>query len=226
MTRILTGASAAALSLLLASAATDALAQARGRAAPAPARAPATTAAAPAAAPAGPPITHGPPLTGVCVLSRQGAVGSSSAGKAANTRLEQLAAQVRAEVAPQETTLQNDAKAFQTAQAGLSADARQKQGQALQQRAGALQQLERTRGAQLDVTRTRALQQISARMGPIAQTVYQSHNCSILLNGDDAVFATNPAMDLTSAVVAQLNAQLPTLTFDLAPPTAVPQGGQ
>ena len=218
MTRILAGASVAALSLLLASgAATDALAQARGRAAPA---------AASAGSAATPPITHGPPLTGVCVLSRQGAVASSSAGKAASTRLEQLAAQVRAEVAPQEATLQTDAKAFQASAATLSADARQKQGQALQQRAGTLQQLERTRGAQLDVTRSRALQQISTRMGPIAQTVYQSHNCSILLNGDDAVFAANPAMDLTSSVVAQLNAQLPTLTFDLAPPTAVPQGAQ
>lgn len=222
MTRTLTGASAVALSLLLASgAATGVLAQGKGRAAAKPA------AAAPAAAaPAGPAITHGPPLTGVCVLSRQGAVASSAAGKAASTRLEQLAAQVRAEVAPQETTLQNDAKAFQTAAPGLSADARQKQGQALQTRAQTLQQLERTRGAQLDVTRNKALQQISIRMGPIAQTVYQSRNCSILLNGDDSVFAVNPAMDLTSAVVAQLNAQLPTLSFDLSPPSAVPQGQQ
>ena len=223
MTRTLPGASTAALSLLLVSgAATGALAQAKGRAAARPTSAASTT----AAEPAGPPITHGPPLTGVCVLSRQGAVASSSAGKSASTRLEQLAAQVRAEVAPQETTLQNDAKAYQAAAASLSADARQKQGQALQQRAGTLQQLERTRSAQLDVTRSRALQQISVRMGPIAQTIYQSRNCAILLNGDDAVFATNPAMDLTSSVVAQLNAQLPTLTFDLAPPTAIPQSGQ
>ncbi|MBE7217826.1 MAG: OmpH family outer membrane protein [Caulobacteraceae bacterium] len=206
MTRTLYGASAAALALVAAS---GAMAQARRAAAPA---------AAPAAA--APAITHGPPLTGICVFSRQGAIGISTAGKAAATRLEQLTAQVRAELQPRETALQSDITAFQKSSASLTADARQKQGAALQQRAQELQTLGRTREAQLEVTRNRALGQIAQRLGPIAQSVYQSRNCSLLLNGDDAVFASNPQMDITAAVVQQLNAQLPTLSFDLSPPQA------
>ena len=71
---------------------------------------------------------------------------------------------------------------------------------------------------QLDATRNKALTQIGQRLGPIVQSVYQSRNCSILLG--DGVLASNPAMDITSAVVQQLNAQLPTLSFDLSPPQA------
>ena len=208
MTRKLLGASVALLSL--AAIATSADAQARRRAAT-PA---AAATAAPAAAPAGPPITHGPPLTGVCVFSRQGAVGASSAGKAAAARLEQLAQVVRAELDPQRTSLETDAKAFESQRASLSADARQKQEVALSQRAQTFQQLSDTRRQELQLTQQKAIGRINEQVGPIAQAVYQSHNCSILLNGDDAVFAANPAMDLTGQVVQQLNTKLPTLTFD------------
>lgn len=210
MNRKLLGASVAVLSLAAMATSADAQARRRGAAAPA---AP-STAAAPAAAPAGPPITHGPPLAGVCVFSRQGAVGASSAGKAAAARLEQLAQVVRAELDPQRTSLETDAKAFEGQRASLSADARQKQEAALTQRAQAFQQLGETRRQELQLTQQKAIGRINEQVGPIAQAVYQSHNCSILLNGDDAVFAANPAMDLTGQVVQQLNTKLPTLTFD------------
>ncbi len=205
MTRKLLGASVALLSL--AALTGPAGAQAR-RAAATPA------AAAPAAAPAGPPITHGPPLAGVCVFSRQGAVGASSAGRAAAARLEQLTQVVRAELDPQRTSLEADAKTFEAQRSTLGVEARQKQEAALTQRAQTFQQLGETRRQELQLTQQKAIARINEQVGPIAQAVYQSHNCSILLNGDDAVFASNPAMDLTGQVVQQLNTKLPTLTFD------------
>ena len=209
MTRTQLGASAAILALL---AAGSADAQAR-RAAARPATAPA------AAAPAAAAISHGPPITGICVFSRQGAIGASAAGKAASARLDQLTQVVKAEVQPKETALQNDARTFSTQRASLAAEARTKQEQALTTRAEELRTLSQTRGQQLEATRAKALEQIAAKLGPIAQAVYQSHNCSLLLNGDDAVFASNPAMDITPQVVQQLNAQLPTLSFDLERPS-------
>jgi Skp family chaperone for outer membrane proteins len=216
MTRPVLGASVAILATAVA--AGGAHAQARGRAAT-PARAAAAPAAA-AAAPAGPPVTHGPPLAGVCVFSRQAAIGGSSAGKAAAARMEQLAQVVRAEIQPRETALQNDAKTFQTQRATLSADARSKQEQALGQRAEELQTLGATRRRQLELTQAKAVGNITNKLAPITQTVYQSKNCSILFNSDDAVFVANPAMDLTPQVIQQLNTQLPTLTFDLEPAPA------
>lgn len=216
MNRILTGASVAVLSFALAG---GAFAQARRVA---PAR-PAATAPA-AAAPAAPNVTHGPPITGVCIFSQQSAVGVSAAGRAANTRLQQLAAQVKAELQPRETSLQTDIRTFQTQRATLSADARTKQEQALSARAQELQTLERTRTQQLEQTRAKAIGQISDRLTPIVQQVYQGRGCSMLLNGDSAVFVANPAMDVTPQVVQQLNTQLPTLSFDLSPPA--PAGAQ
>ena len=46
------------------------------------------------------------------------------------------------------------------------------------------------------------------------RAVVQAKTCSILFNADSALYAANPAMDISDAVVTQLNAKLPTITFD------------
>ena len=43
-----------------------------------------------AAAPAAPPVSHGPVLAGVCILSLDGAIGGSTVGKYVQTRLGQI----------------------------------------------------------------------------------------------------------------------------------------
>ena len=51
------------------------------------------------AAPVAPAITHGPAITGLCTLSIEGAIGGSTVGKYVQTRVQQIATQVRQSMA-------------------------------------------------------------------------------------------------------------------------------
>ena len=211
MQRFTTSAAAAALILAMA-----------GSAFAAPAKKPvassgpvSTQATAPRAAPAAalPPINHGPPIANVCIYADERAVGSSLVGKAASARMQQLRAQVTAELQAENTSLQTDASALNAKKATLPADQLQSQGQALQARADALNAKAGQRQRELEATGAEALGQIHQRIDNILRTVYQQRGCSLLLNGD-SVYLANPAMDVTSLVTAQLDAAMPSITFD------------
>jgi Skp family chaperone for outer membrane proteins len=206
MQRFTTSAAAAALILAMA-----------GSAFAAPAKKPvaasgpvSTQATAPRAAPAAalPPINHGPPIANVCIYADERAVGSSLVGKAASARMQQLRAQVTAELQAENTSLQTDASALNAKKATLPS-----QGQALQARADALNAKAGQRQRELEATGAEALGQIHQRIDNILRAVYQQRGCSLLLNGD-SVYLANPAMDVTSLVTAQLDAAMPTITFD------------
>ena len=190
-------------------------------AAPVHAQARKTTAAPAAARPAAgapalstaTPINWGPAISGVCIFSFDRALGVSAAGKAASTRLQQLTAQVQAELGPEQTALQTDAKAFDSQRTTLPADQVQSRGTALQQRVNAFEQKTQQRQQELRATGGKAQQRIAAEIEPLVRSVAQARTCSLLLNGD-GVLGANTAMDITDAVVTQLNAKLPTLTFD------------
>ena len=196
----MTGAGALALVL----AASGVMAQSRA-AAPAPA-------ARPASAPA-PTIAQGPPIPGVCTISVNQAITESTVGQFVRTRLQQLGQQVSAELSPEDTSISNDAKAYQAKQATLDATSRQTQGQALQQRANAFQQKYELRQREMQATQEKALNRIAQELDPIAQQLYQQRRCSILINRN-AVLIGNPDMDLTSAAVTQLNGKIQQFAFD------------
>ena len=101
----------------------SALALALAGAAPAFAQQPAAAAPAPAAAAAAPAVTHGPPVPGLCIVSVENAIGASTVGKYVQTRLQQLVAQVNAELNAEKTALDNDAKALDGQRATLAQDA-------------------------------------------------------------------------------------------------------
>ncbi len=175
---------------------------------------------APAAgAPSASQINFGPPITGVCVFSNEGALGTSLVGKAAATRLQQLRAQASAELSGEQTSLQEDIKAFQAKRASLTQDQIQAQGQPLEERAQALNQKATQRQRELEYTAQHARARVEQAMEPLVRAVFEERHCSLLLNGD-SVMAANPAMDITSAVVTRLNATMSTITFDRETPPA------
>jgi len=204
------GAAAAAL-ILASTVSTGAFAQARGRAAAPVARTAAPATAAPAPAPAN--IRHGPALPGICIVSYERAIGESNVGKAAGVRMQQLIQQAGAELNAEQTTLQNDANTLNTQRASLTQDQLQQRATALQTRADAFDRKRAQRQQEIELTTQKVRQRIGAALSPIVISAYQSHNCSLLVNGD-SVLAANPAMDLTPGVVQQLNAQMSTITFD------------
>ena len=170
-------------------------------------------AAAPAPAPAAPAVTHGPALPGVCVVSIENAIGASTVGKYVDSRIQQIVAQVNAELNGEKTAIDNDAKALDARRATLDQNALEQQAAALQVRANALQRKAQLRDREVQATEQKAVGRIGQEMEPLIRQVYQQRQCSLLLQRTAIVIA-NPAMDITPQVVTALNAKITQFTFD------------
>ena len=166
-----------------------------------------------AAAPARPAIAQGPAIPGVCVFSVNQTIGTSAVGQYIHTRLDQIVAQVKAELNPEDTAIATDVKALEAQRASLDAAAYQTRGQALQGRINALREKADLRQREVKATEDKALNRVAQELEPIAQSLYQSHRCSILLDRGSVMMANNE-MDLTSGAVAALNAKIQQFPFD------------
>ena len=175
------------------------------------------SAQAPAAAPQYP---LGPPITGICVFARDVAVGNSKAGQATDARLRVLAQQVQTELTPESQAIVAENTAINTSGASLTSLQKQTRADALQKRASAFDQLRQQRTAQLQQTRSQAVDTILQRMNEVLGPIASGRRCSIIVERG-TTYGSNPAMDLTPAVVQAVDARLPTMTFNLAPPTSV-----
>jgi outer membrane protein len=172
----------------------------------------ATPAAAPAAAPA-PTIAHGPAIAGVCLLSVNQAIAQSTVGGYVRTRLDQIVSQVRAELSPEETAINNDGKALDASKATLDQATLQSRAQALQTRYASFQQKADLRQREVKATQDKALNRIAQELEPIAQQLYQTHRCSVLIDKGSVMLA-NPDMDLTPAAITALNGKIQQFPFD------------
>ena len=169
-------------------------------------------------------LAQGPEISGLCIFFQNKGIGSSSVGAAFDTRMQQLRSQAAAELSGEQTALRTDVQAFQTRRASLTQEQQQQQAAPLQQRSEALSQKAQLRNAELEYTFRHQLSKIAQTLDPVIQAVYQERHCSILLNGDSDVMASNTAMDITPAVVQQLNTRITTITFDReTPPTSAAQ---
>jgi outer membrane protein len=190
----------------------SAMALALTSAAPAFAQAPAAAAPAPAAA-AAPAVTHGAPVPGLCIVSVENAIGASTVGKFVNTRLQQLVAQVNAELNAEKTSVDNDAKALDGQRATLDQNTFEQRAAALQVRANALQRKAQQRDQEIQATEQKAVNRVGVEMEPLIRQAYQAKQCSILINRNSIILG-NPASDITPAVVTALNAKITQFTFD------------
>ena len=197
-------ASAAAIAALAVTAGV-ADAQARRPAGPAPAAA----APAPAAAAA----QVGPAIPNVCIFSNQGAVGGSAVGKYVVSRLQQIQAQVQAELQGEDTALQTDIKAYGTQRATLSSDVQQQREKALSDRAQALQTKAQLRQRELEATQQKAISRIVSEYNPLVLAVIKTRNCGLVIDGQ-SVLAANQGMDLTGDVIRQLDAKITQFPFE------------
>jgi outer membrane protein len=180
-------------------------------ASPAFAAAAAPAAAAPAAAPITPP--PGPAIPGVCVVSYERAVAQAQVGAALQTRLQQLAAQVQAELTPERTAIETEGKTLETQRSTLAPAVFEQRATALNARIEAYQQKEQQRSQELDATRQQQLQRVVAELNPIVVSIYTAQKCSVVMEAQGLV-AVNPAMDLTNQAITQLNGKMPTITFE------------
>jgi len=167
----------------------------------------AQTAAAPAT------VAQGPAIPGACVFSANQAIAQSTVGGYIRTRLEQIVAQVRAELSPEDTGIATDFKALEAQRATLDAATYQSRGQAIQARANALQEKAALRQREMKATEDKASNRVLQELEPIVQSLYQARHCSILFDRGAVMFA-NADMDLTPGAVTQLNAKIQQFPFD------------
>lgn len=172
----------------------------------------AQAAAAPAAS-AAPAVTHGPALPGMCIISLEGAIGTSTVGKYVQTRLQQIATQVQAELKAEETGIQNEAKTLEGQRATLDQSTFETRASALQVKANAFQRKAQLREREMGATQQKALGRVGQELDPVIRQVYQQRQCSALFSRDAIVIA-NPAMDISAPVVTALNAKITQFTFD------------
>ncbi len=165
------------------------------------------------AAPAVPQVVHGAPIAGLCYVSVERAIGESTVGKYVNTRLQQLVAQVSAELNAERTSLDNDAKTLDGQRATLDQNTLEQRAAALQVRANAFQRKAQLRDREMEATRDKALGRIGDEMDPVIRQAYQAKGCSMLVNGQVVVLA-NPASDITPQGVTGLNAKVTQFAFD------------
>jgi outer membrane protein len=162
---------------------------------------------------AAPTVTHGPAIPGVCVLSINQAITTSSVGKYVSDRMNQIVSQVKAELTPEDTAIATEGRALEAQRSTLAAAAFQSRAQALQTRVNALRQKADLRQREVQATEQKSLNRIAQELDPIARQLYQQHRCSLLLN-KDSVMIGNPEMDLTTQAVAGLNARIQQFAFD------------
>jgi Skp family chaperone for outer membrane proteins len=166
-----------------------------------------------AAAPAAAPVTHGAPINGVCIISVEGAIGASTVGKYVDTRMQQIVAQVNAELNGEKTGIDTEAKTLDSQRATMDQSALEQRASALQVRANALQRKAQLRDREVSATEQKAVGRIGQEMEPLIRQAYQQKGCSILIQRN-AVVIGNPAMDITPAVVTALNGKLTQFAFD------------
>jgi outer membrane protein len=170
-------------------------------------------ATAPAAPAAAPQVTHGPAIPGLCIISVEGAIGSSTVGKYVSTRMQQLVGQVNAELNAEKTAIDTEAKTLDSQRSSLDQNTLEQRASALQVRANAFQRKAQLRDREIQATEQKALGRIGQEMEPLIRQAYQQKSCSVLVNRQAVVLA-NPAVDITPAVVTALNGKITQFAFD------------
>ena len=168
---------------------------------------------APAAAAPPPPPPSGPPIAGLCIFSVETTIANSTVGKAFQVRMQQLAAQVEAELTPERNTIQSDATALQGQQASLAQDVFQSRANTMNQRIQAFQAKADQRQQELEATQQKNLGRIAQEIQPLLVGVYNTRKCAAVFSSEGLI-AANPAMDISGDVTAQLNTRMTTITFE------------
>jgi outer membrane protein len=171
-----------------------------------------------------PPPPAGQALPGVCVLSNDKIVFNSVLGKYILSRLEQLKAQVDAELNSEGTAIDTDAKALEAQRATLPQDQFEQKGGAINARAQAFQRKVQQRQRELEDTRNLALGRLGTEADPVVRQVFTARGCSLMFNGGSLVYPA-PTMDVTDLVIRGLDAKIQQFPFDREHLDAS-QGGQ
>lgn len=148
--------------------------------------------------------TFGPPITGMCLLSRTAAIGASRAGQSMQVQLKQMREMLNGELARRRGAIDQQRRALEAKRNATAPIEYQRQSAALDQQAQALEQQQNSR---FIAAQTNGQQQVDRALGEGLARVVTRQACSVVFERDQT-YGWNNAMDITSAVTAQMDAIL------------------
>ena len=185
--------------------------------------------AAMAQAAAAPAISYGAPIAGLCAISVDEALATSTVGKYVNTRLQQIGQQAQAELSGEKTSIENEARTLEGQRSTLDQNTFEQRVAALQVRQNALERKAALRDRELQATQQQAVGRVINEMRPLIASASQAQKCAIVLERSSVVLV-NPAMDITQGVITALNGKITQFAFDRArldqPASAAPPVAQ
>jgi outer membrane protein len=162
---------------------------------------------------AAPAITYGAPIAGLCTLSIDGVIGGSTVGKYVDSRLQQIGAQVQAELSGEKSAIDTEARTLESQRATLDQSSFEQRVAALQVRQNALERKAQLREREMQATQQQAVGRVLNEMKPLIAGAAQAQRCAIV-EDRSSVIMVNPAMDLSPAVVTALNGKLTQFAFE------------
>lgn len=157
----------------------------------------------------------GPPVRGVCILNRAEVFASARVAKSVNDQYRKAFEAAQAEVTKERESLEADAKALVAKQASLEKSIFQAQQAELNTRSSQLQSKANAKTQDLETKRRAVVARIATEAQPVIEQVYKERGCGLLISRD-AVLAGNMDMDITAAVIDQLDKKIVELPFAVA----------
>jgi outer membrane protein len=153
----------------------------------------------------------------ICVVSSGSLLGDSAVGRSIDARMKQLLASVQAELSTEQNALETENKSLEAAsKAATTAAAKsalQTRAQTFQTRYENFQRKGQLREAELRQTQAKAVARVGDTARPLIRQVANTKGCGLVLDSN-AVADANPSMDITRQVIQQLDAKMPSMTFD------------
>lgn len=146
--------------------------------------------------------TFGPPIQGLCLLSRNGAIAASRAGQSMQAQLKQMQGALSGDLARQRSSIDQQRRTLETRQNSTAPIEYQRQVSALNQQA---QSIEQQQNLRFISAQARGQQQIDQALNTALGRVVSKANCSVVLERDNS-YGWNNAMDITPAVTREMDA--------------------
>lgn len=153
--------------------------------------------------------TFGPPIAGMCLLSRAGAISASRAGQSMQAQLRQMQASLSSELAQRRASLDVQRRALEGRQSAIAPIEFQRQLTGLNQQA---QTLEQQQNARFIAAQTRGQQQVDRALNDALSRVITRSACSVVMERDNA-YGWNNAMDITPATAREMDGALQAVTI-------------
>ena len=153
--------------------------------------------------------TFGPPISGMCLLSRTGAIGASRVGQSMQAQLKQMQASLSGQLAQERAAIERQRRALEARQNATAPIEYQRQQAVLSQQAQALDQQQ---NARFIAAQTRGQQQIDRALNGALALVVTRTACSVVMERDHA-YGWNNAMDITQAVAREMDGIVQAVTL-------------